>query len=62
MKAIADVELGEGPCGEGGVEEPCRDEVRNDGDTACMGIPWQGGTEGDEDIAGSFGGLPEPRH
>ena len=51
MDAIADVEHGEGLRGEGGVEEPCHDEVRDDG-----------GTEGDDDTAGGLRGLPEPRH
>ena len=51
IDVIADVEHGEGPRGEGGVEEPCRDEVRDDS-----------GTEGDDDTAEGLGGLPEPRH
>ena len=61
MNAIADVQHGEGPHGEGGVEEPCHDEVRDNGGTA-----WEpcgnGGTEGDDDTAGGLGDLPEPRH
>ena len=36
MDAIADVEHGEGLQGEGGVEEPCRDEARDDGGTSMM--------------------------
>ena len=59
MNAIADVELGERPCCEGGVEEPCRDKVRNDG---AQGPHGNGGTEGDDDTTGGFEGLPEPRH
>ena len=51
MDAIADVELGDGPCGKGVVEEPCRNKVRNDG-----------GTEGNDDTAGGLRGLPEPGH
>ena len=61
MNAIVDVEHGEGPRGEGGIEEPCRDEVRDDGDTA-WGPCGDGGTEGDDDTKGGLGGLPEHKH
>ena len=61
MNAIADVELGEGPRSEDGVEETCHDEVRDDDDTA-WGPRGNGGTEGDDDITGGLGVLPEPRH
>ena len=51
MKAKADFELALGPCGEGGIEEHCRDEVRDDCDIA-WGPRGDGGTEGNDDIRG----------